>query len=147
MNMSRISSMCIAFGVFTMGIGCATTIKPMPSDITLRDALIQVRDGIQVLQEKAENSKPAGLLISEVQVTFNITANSKDTTKLATLPLPQFSKEVPTGNYERYSEAGLKSKQSNHFQVSEPVPRRQRYADGSFSNPDHHNQREVIYEN
>jgi hypothetical protein len=87
--------------------GCAST-TPIPSDITLRDALLQVRDGIQLLQEKQKDQKPAGLLISEVQVSFNITANSKDSTKLGLDLAPAgITKLIPTGSFEKTSEVGL----------------------------------------
>jgi hypothetical protein len=93
--------------VFALVTGCATT-KPIPSDITLRDALLQVRDGIQLLQERQRDSKPAGLLISEVQVSFNITATAKDSTKLGLDLAPVgIIKELPKAFFESTSEVGL----------------------------------------
>ncbi len=87
---------------------CCSTMKSLPSDISLRDALIQVRDGIQEIQKRPSDSKSAGLLLSEVQVTFNVTANSKDTSKLGLDLAPaNFVKEIPTGSFEKSSEVAL----------------------------------------
>ena len=108
MKTSRaVSRLLLAIPVLTLVTGCATT-KPIPSDITLKDALLQVREGIQLLQEKQKDQKPAGLLISEVQVSFNITANAKDTSKLGLDLAPEgITQLIPPGSFETPSEAGL----------------------------------------
>lgn len=108
MNMSYIiPRFLLATPLLILATGCAFT-KPIPSDITLRDALLQVRDGIQLLQEQQKDQKPAGLLISEVQVSFNITASAKDSTKLGLDLAPGgITKLIPTGSFEKTSEVGL----------------------------------------
>ena len=97
----------LAIPLLLLATGCAST-KPIPSDITLRDALLQVKDGIQLLQEKQKDQKPAGLLISEVEVSFNITANAKDSSKLGLDLAPEgITKLIPTGSFEKTSEVSL----------------------------------------
>jgi len=103
-NICFIPSWLLLAPLFMITTGCAS-IKSIPSDITLRDALLQVKDGIELLQEKQKNSKPAGLLISEVQVSFNITANAKDSTKIGLDLAP--GGMIPKGNFESTSEVGL----------------------------------------
>ncbi len=89
-----------------LAAGCVST-QPVPSDITLRDALLQVKDGLHLLQERQAGDKQAGLLISEVQVTFNITANAKESTKLGLDLAPGgITKLIPTGSFEAASESG-----------------------------------------
>ena len=88
--------------------GCASTPKSVPSEITLKEALQQVKDGIELLQKRSEHTKPAGLLISEAQVTFNITASSKDASKIGLDLAPaNIIKEIPTGSFEKTSERSL----------------------------------------
>jgi hypothetical protein len=64
-----------------MTAGCQST-QSIPSDITLKDALRQVREGIQELQVRPQGSKPAGLLVSEVSVVFNVAASAKNSASL-----------------------------------------------------------------
>jgi hypothetical protein len=68
----------VLFGLATVTLGgCNNTGKviPEPGKITLEDALESVGTGLQKLQ--AKNLK-TGLIASEVDVTFNISANAKD---------------------------------------------------------------------
>jgi hypothetical protein len=97
----------LIFALLGFVAGCGNP-RPIPSDITLRQALEEVKDGIQLLQERKVGEKPAGLLISEVQVSFNITANAKDTSKLGLDLAPGgVIKEIPTGVFEKTTETGL----------------------------------------
>ena len=44
--------------------------------------MLQLREGIDVLQKGGEDRKKAGLLVSEIQVVFNVTASATDSTKI-----------------------------------------------------------------
>lgn len=88
--------------------GCSGP-KPMPSEITLKDALAQVKDGIDFLQtnENTGDKKKAGLLISEVNVTFNITATSNDKTQIGIDLAPGgIFKEIPSASFDKTIENG-----------------------------------------
>lgn len=88
--------------------GCSTTAETIPSEITLESAIRQVKDGIELLQQKKDGSKPAGLLISEVNVSFNITASTTDKKSIGLDLAPgNVIKEIPTGKFESSSEKTL----------------------------------------
>jgi len=101
MNTLIFISVClIMVSLFAIFLRCAPVVSK-PSDITLAQALTQVRDGIQLLQVRPPGSKPAGLLISEVQVTFNITAKASNSDKICLdLSPPPIAKVIPKGSIE-----------------------------------------------
>ena len=74
----RVCFMVVLFGLTATLTGCnnAGKVIPEPGKITLEDALESVGAGLQKLQ--AKNLK-TGLIATEVDVTFNISANAKDT--------------------------------------------------------------------
>lgn len=95
---------------------CSQGVKSVPSNITLKDALTQVSDGIQELQSK-ERAKKAGLVMSDVEVTFNITAagDNSNTLKLDLAP-EGIIKQIPTGGFEASSSNSLS--RSNQIKVT-----------------------------
>lgn len=83
--------------------GCATTPKSLPSDITLASALTQVRDGIAILGAPTEGKK-AGLMVSEVNVTFNVAAEVGEEKELKVDLSPgNVIKEIPSGSFSSSS--------------------------------------------
>ncbi|MFG1371501.1 hypothetical protein V5F32_04925 [Xanthobacter oligotrophicus] len=53
--------------------GCWQTIEPNP-DITLRQAMVDVADGVQAMRDRTANREKAGLIVDEVTVVFNISS-------------------------------------------------------------------------
>lgn len=53
--------------------GCWQTMEPNP-DITLRQAMVDVADGVQAMRERTANREKAGLIVDEVTVVFNISS-------------------------------------------------------------------------
>ena len=114
MNTLIFISVClIMVSLFAIFLRCAPVVSK-PSDITLAQALTQVRDGIQLLQVRPPGSKPAGLLISEVQVTFNITAKASNSDKICLdLSPPPIAKVIPKGSIE--SKSDVSSERGNQI--------------------------------
>lgn len=61
--------------------GCASTVVPKPSAITLESAMASVGTGLLQMRE-AEKGLRTGLIADEVQVTFNISASGEQGGKL-----------------------------------------------------------------
>lgn len=75
--MKTVIVLVLAFGILTLG-GCnnAGRVVPEPGKITLEQAMKSVGVGLKKLRE--ENTQ-TGLIATEVDVTFNISASAKDT--------------------------------------------------------------------
>lgn len=76
-----------ALAVSMLASGCATILEPQPGKITLEEALASVGRGLVELkneQIKANGGKEfrSGLLPSEAEVTFNISASGEQSGKL-----------------------------------------------------------------
>lgn len=81
--------------------GCASGPESKPSSVSLETALQSVKDGIALVGED-KGEKKAGLLISEVSVSFNIAASATASDKLMVDLLPGgVIGEIPSGSFER----------------------------------------------
>lgn len=80
---SRIISCAALAGVAGLMSGCCSTKHVAdPKDITLKNALVSVAEGLNAMREAASTNQPFGLFPSDVEVTFNIAAAQDNTGEL-----------------------------------------------------------------
>ena len=61
---------------------CSTNHVADPKDITLRDVLVSVADGLNAMRQVSLTNQPFGLVPSDVEVTFNISASQDNSGEL-----------------------------------------------------------------
>jgi hypothetical protein len=82
-NMWRLALFATIVIVGSTMFGCATArVVPEPGKITLEDAMEQVAKGLNKMYESGKNYPKTGLIPTEVEVVFNVSASAKDEGKL-----------------------------------------------------------------
>jgi hypothetical protein len=79
---TRVAALVALLSCTALAAGCATRrVVPVPSDITLEEALVSVARGLAQMKAEAVDVK-TGLLPAEAEVVFNVTTSATDSRRL-----------------------------------------------------------------